>query len=199
MTRSILVAAALTALLAAAATAAPPIEEKVLCIGFDGMDPQFLQQFVDEGKMPNFARLMAEGDIRELGTAVPPQSPVAWSTFITGQDPGGHGIFDLHQIAAVTDPCMQRIARTGDVGALKRHVGIGQGRQAQINKGAGQRAGAMPAMGCFCHKRSPKICMYCSICAPQRSRADVPEDQPPYQPAVISTVWLKSSPGAQPI
>ena len=68
---------------------------KVLCIGFDGMDPQFLQRFVDEGKMPNFERLIAEGDMRELGTAVPPQSPVAWSNFITGMDPGGHGIFDF--------------------------------------------------------------------------------------------------------
>ena len=33
--------------------------------------------------------------VRPLGTSIPPQSPVAWSTFITGLDPGGHGIFDF--------------------------------------------------------------------------------------------------------
>ncbi len=68
---------------------------KVLVIGFDGMDPQFLQKYVDEGLMPNFARFMAEGDFKPLGTAIPPQSPVAWSNFITGQNAGGHGIFDF--------------------------------------------------------------------------------------------------------
>ena len=40
--------------------------------------------------------LIAEGDgIQSLGTSIPPQSPVAWSNFITGLDPGGHGIFDF--------------------------------------------------------------------------------------------------------
>jgi predicted AlkP superfamily phosphohydrolase/phosphomutase len=68
---------------------------KVLVIGFDGMDPDFLRQFVDEGVMPNFARFMSAGDFKPLGTAIPPQSPVAWANFITGQNAGGHGIFDF--------------------------------------------------------------------------------------------------------
>ncbi|MFH1845447.1 MAG: alkaline phosphatase family protein [bacterium] len=68
---------------------------KVICLGLDGMDPLLLQRFVDEGVLPTFARLMAEGDFRVFGTSTPPQSPVAWSNFITGQDPGGHGIFDF--------------------------------------------------------------------------------------------------------
>ena len=45
--------------------------------------------------MPHFKALMAEGDFRPLQTTMPPQSPVAWSTFMTGMDPGGHGIFDF--------------------------------------------------------------------------------------------------------
>ncbi len=45
--------------------------------------------------MPNFARLASAGTFAPLGTTIPPQSPVAWSTFITGLDPGGHGIFDF--------------------------------------------------------------------------------------------------------
>jgi predicted AlkP superfamily phosphohydrolase/phosphomutase len=68
---------------------------KILVIGFDGMDPQFLDRFIAEGLMSNFERFIAAGDYRPLGTAIPPQSPVAWSNFITGQNPGGHGIFDF--------------------------------------------------------------------------------------------------------
>ena len=48
--------------------------------------------------LPNLSRLVAEGRFDPLATTVPPQSPVAWSSFITGLDPGGHGIFDfLHR------------------------------------------------------------------------------------------------------
>ena len=69
--------------------------KKVLVLGIDGMDPKLLQTFLDEGMLPNFERLIAEGDYKPLQTSMPPQSPVAWSTFITGMDPGGHGIFDF--------------------------------------------------------------------------------------------------------
>ena len=59
------------------------------------MDPQLLHRFEREGKMPNFAKLEAQGDFRPLTTSIPPQSPVAWSNLITGMNPGGHGIFDF--------------------------------------------------------------------------------------------------------
>jgi predicted AlkP superfamily phosphohydrolase/phosphomutase len=83
------------ALLAAVPAATAADDTKVMVIGFDGMDPQLLERFVAEGAMPNFARFMHDGDYAPLGTAVPPQSPVAWADFITGQDAGGHGIFDF--------------------------------------------------------------------------------------------------------
>jgi predicted AlkP superfamily phosphohydrolase/phosphomutase len=47
------------------------------------------------GRLPNLSRLAAKGTFGPLGTSIPPQSPVAWSSFITGLDPGGHGIFDF--------------------------------------------------------------------------------------------------------
>ncbi len=68
---------------------------KVLCLGLDGMDPVLLRRFMAQGVLPHFSRLVAEGDFRVCGTSIPPQSPVAWSNFITGQNPGGHGIFDF--------------------------------------------------------------------------------------------------------
>jgi predicted AlkP superfamily phosphohydrolase/phosphomutase len=68
---------------------------KVIVLGIDGMDPQLLHQFMQDGRMPNFQRLEHEGSFHELGTSIPPQSPVAWSSVITGLNPGGTGIYDF--------------------------------------------------------------------------------------------------------
>lgn len=73
----------------------PARERRLVVLGIDGLDPVLLRRFVDEGALPNFARLAKGGGILPLGTSIPPQSPVAWSNFITGMDPGGHGIFDF--------------------------------------------------------------------------------------------------------
>lgn len=67
----------------------------VVILGVDGMDPQLLQQFAAKGRMPNFEKLMREGSFSPLATSTPPQSPVAWSNFITGKNSGGHGIYDF--------------------------------------------------------------------------------------------------------
>jgi predicted AlkP superfamily phosphohydrolase/phosphomutase len=67
----------------------------VFIMGVDGMDPEILSRMIREGKMPNFEKLSAEGSFQSLGTSNPPQSPVAWSNFVTGMNPGGHGIFDF--------------------------------------------------------------------------------------------------------
>jgi hypothetical protein len=57
--------------------------------------------------MPNFAAFIAEGDFKPLQTTMPPLSPTAWATFITGLDPGGHGVFDfIHREAATMEPGM---------------------------------------------------------------------------------------------
>lgn len=82
----------------AGVTSARGAEPSVVVLGIDGMDPVLLQRFVDKGRMPNFEQLMRDGSFSPLTTSIPPQSPVAWSNFITGMDPGGHGIFDfIHQ------------------------------------------------------------------------------------------------------
>jgi predicted AlkP superfamily phosphohydrolase/phosphomutase len=74
---------------------APDNAQRVVVLGFDGMDYGLTTTLMAEGRMPNFSKLAAEGSFGPLGTSVPPQSPVAWSNFITGQDPGAHGIFDF--------------------------------------------------------------------------------------------------------
>jgi hypothetical protein len=69
--------------------------KKVIVLGIDGMDPNILEKMMAEGKMPNFSKLAKQGGYSRLDSSIPPQSPVAWSDFITGMDPGGHGIFDF--------------------------------------------------------------------------------------------------------
>lgn len=70
-------------------------DKRLIVLGLDGCDPKLLQRFIDEGKLPHFQRLQQQGSFHPLETSNPAQSPVAWATFITGLDPGGHGLFDF--------------------------------------------------------------------------------------------------------
>jgi len=69
--------------------------DKIVIIGFDGLSPQVIEPLMQEGKLPNFSRLRAEGDYHTLATTNPPQSPVAWSGFSTGQNPSKNGIYEF--------------------------------------------------------------------------------------------------------
>ena len=69
--------------------------KRVVVLGLDGLDPELTQQFMEQGKMPNFQALQQEGSFRPLRTSCPPISPVAWSTFATGVNPAKHRIFDF--------------------------------------------------------------------------------------------------------
>ncbi|MEJ2745059.1 MAG: alkaline phosphatase family protein, partial [bacterium] len=70
-------------------------DKKVIVLGFDGMDPRIVREMFEKGKLPNFRKLAEMGDFKDLWSSIPPQSPVAWSNFITGKNPGGHSIFDF--------------------------------------------------------------------------------------------------------
>jgi predicted AlkP superfamily phosphohydrolase/phosphomutase len=71
--------------------------KKVIILGFDGMDPHLTGVWMKQGFLPTFQKMREMGTFSPLETGNPPQSPVAWSNFITGMDPGGHGIFDFIQ------------------------------------------------------------------------------------------------------
>jgi predicted AlkP superfamily phosphohydrolase/phosphomutase len=68
---------------------------KVVILGFDGVDPDLVQQYLGEGRLPNLRKLRDEGSLLPLGTTYPPESPVAWASFHTGVNPGKHGIYDF--------------------------------------------------------------------------------------------------------
>src|SRR5262249_51191011 len=69
--------------------------KRLVVLGIDGMDPVLTQRFIDQGRMPNMAALAKNGTFSKLGTSSPPESPVAWSDFITAQHSDGHGIYDF--------------------------------------------------------------------------------------------------------
>lgn len=69
--------------------------KRVVILGLDGLEPSLVEQYLSEGKLPNFDRLRQRGCYLKLGTTVPPLSPVAWSSFLTGCNPGKHNIFDF--------------------------------------------------------------------------------------------------------
>ena len=69
--------------------------KRAVILGFDGMDPELAGRFIGEGKLPNLAKLQQQGTFRKLRTTFPPISPVAWSTFMTGVNPGKHNIYDF--------------------------------------------------------------------------------------------------------
>ena len=76
-------------------TAPPPATKRLVILGFDGMDPVLAERWMADGSLPNFAALAKTGHYQRLATTNPPQSPVAWASFATGLDAGGHGIFDF--------------------------------------------------------------------------------------------------------
>lgn len=69
--------------------------KRCIVLGFDGVDPKLVKKFMDEGKLPNLKKLKEQGMFGELATTVPSISPVAWSSFQTGVNPGKHNIFDF--------------------------------------------------------------------------------------------------------
>lgn len=74
---------------------ARPLIRRLIVIGFDGQEPSLTDRYLAEGKLPNFAALAKTGCYHRLKTTNPPVSPVAWSSFSTGTNPGRHNIFDF--------------------------------------------------------------------------------------------------------
>src|SRR5436309_14137968 len=91
--RPLALALLLIALVTAPLAAEPP--RKLVILGFDGVDAKLASRWMDEGKLPNLAKLRAQGTFSPLRSTIPSQTPVSWSTFSTGLNPGRHGIFDF--------------------------------------------------------------------------------------------------------
>ncbi len=99
------------------------LAKRVVVLGLDGMDPGVATRLMHEGRLPNLKKLADQGVFRPLDTSNPSMSPVAWSTFATGVDPSGHGIYDF----ITRDPCTYApMLSSTDIQASKRVLNIGK-------------------------------------------------------------------------
>ena len=69
--------------------------QKMVILGFDGMDPRLVEQLAADRKLPNIKRLIDQGGLYPLGTTHSAESPTAWASFATGMNPGKHNIYDF--------------------------------------------------------------------------------------------------------
>jgi predicted AlkP superfamily phosphohydrolase/phosphomutase len=68
-------------------------KKRVVFIGLDGTPYTFMQRLIAEGRAPNAARLAEQGSLLRMDSMWPWVSSVAWSTMMTGVNPGKHNIF----------------------------------------------------------------------------------------------------------
>jgi predicted AlkP superfamily phosphohydrolase/phosphomutase len=68
-------------------------EPKLVVIGLDAATWTLIRPWMAEGRMPHLARLMKDGVSGSLESVLPPITPPAWTSFMTGKNPGRHGIF----------------------------------------------------------------------------------------------------------
>ena len=70
-------------------------EEKLLVVGFDGLDWEIVDELIVRGRLPNLRGLIERGTRAKLLTISPMLSPVIWTTIATGVEPSRHGILDF--------------------------------------------------------------------------------------------------------
>ncbi|UCE28326.1 MAG: alkaline phosphatase family protein [Candidatus Coatesbacteria bacterium] len=96
---------------------------RVVVLGLDGISPVIVRRMMDEGKLPNFAKLAEGGTFKPLATTIPSISPVAWSSFQTGVYPARHNIYDFLTVDRKTYlPDLS----SAHIGAPKRRVKLGK-------------------------------------------------------------------------
>lgn len=78
---------------------------KLLIVGLDGATWDVLSPLIREGQLPRLAACVADGASGVLRSTTPPITPAAWSTFLTGRQPGRHGIIDFERY----DPIANRL------------------------------------------------------------------------------------------
>jgi predicted AlkP superfamily phosphohydrolase/phosphomutase len=70
-----------------------------IIIGLDGVPYRLITDLAEKSVMPTFKRLAASGTLSVMRSSLPEVSSVAWSSIITGKNPGEHGVFGFTDIA----------------------------------------------------------------------------------------------------
>lgn len=103
---------------------------KVLIVGLDGATLDLIAPWAAQGELPTFARVMREGACGPLTTVIPPMTGPAWTSFMTGKNPGKHGIIDFvhrregsYEIVPVNATARRAKSLWAIVGEAGRQVG----------------------------------------------------------------------------
>lgn len=75
-----------------------PISRMVV-VGLDGATFHLIKPWVEQGKLPTFARLLAEGAHGDLRSTLPALTPPAWTSAATGKNPGKHNIYNFYKVS----------------------------------------------------------------------------------------------------
>jgi predicted AlkP superfamily phosphohydrolase/phosphomutase len=71
------------------------VPQRVLIVGWDGVDWKVLRPMLDAGELPTLAGLIERGAYGDCLSTIPSHSWCAWPSFMTGLNPAGHGVFDI--------------------------------------------------------------------------------------------------------
>ena len=106
------------------------MQRKLLVIGLDAADFDVLDPLIERGELPHLAELLSSGASGVLHSTIPPVSAPAWGTFMTGLQPGRHGLYSF--VVEKPDAPMQ-LANLADIHGPKLwdHVAT-QGRRPVI-------------------------------------------------------------------
>ncbi len=69
--------------------------KRLIIVALDGLSPKIIEPMMARGELPSFQRLKDLGGYAQIGTTNPAESPVAWTSFATGRNPGKHGVYDF--------------------------------------------------------------------------------------------------------
>ncbi|TKJ28414.1 MAG: hypothetical protein CEE40_11765 [Chloroflexi bacterium B3_Chlor] len=112
------------------------MKRQVIVIGLDGATFDIIDPLVDEGHLPTIADLVSRGTKGRLSSTIPYATMPAWPSFMTGKNPGKHGVFDFFSIAGG-----------------RRHLSTSQDIRAktlwEILSGAGKRSIVMNVPGTY--------------------------------------------------
>jgi predicted AlkP superfamily phosphohydrolase/phosphomutase len=81
--------------LANAEAGAKDRQDRLIIIGLDGGCPDLIEEWITQGKLPNLKKLTERGSKGILKSTILPITPTAWTSFLTGKNPGKHGVFDF--------------------------------------------------------------------------------------------------------
>ena len=68
-------------------------------IGLDGVPFSLIGDLAGNGVMPNLGSIIQKSIFRQMDSSIPEISSVAWSSIITGANPGEHGIYGFSDVA----------------------------------------------------------------------------------------------------